>query len=864
MGESFPARLGRVDHARLEMAVEATSLGIWEWSIETGEVYWSERQREIFGLTLDHPASYEVWASRLYPDDSEWVQTQVKRLLNTKSGGRMHLQHRLLLPSGKVRWIETHGRMIYHDDRPIRLLGTATDITSRKESEEAHVQALASLEVTLDGADAVPWQYNTQTRELRWSQRVTRLLKLPSEARYPSLDDFLAHVHPEHQQQIIEIREKERLAASGTKFTVQVKLRRADGTWGWMERRSITGSEEPTGRWVYGVDLDISERKQAEERVRENEERLRSLTANMPSAMVYQVVVSASGKRQFSFVAENCIEINGISATEVLNNPAVLYEMMLPDYRQAFIEAEEAALQKGERFDYMVPMKKSRGEVRWYRISSAPRSGHNGDTLWDGIQVDITERINAESAQKQAVAEKEHLAAEREAVLGQLAEGVIVTNSAGEVTYVNKAAAAIHGAAKLRVPVEDYSSEYQLFTNEGEPYPSHLLPLARAVVNRETVSNEKWRIRRSDSTEVVAIGSASPVYRNDGSFLGAVLTLRDDTARHEAELALRQSEARFRGLFEQSPLLIHIFDPLGNSITVNPVLERAFRIKAEDLSRYNILTDPQLREGLTRELLEKAFAGEVIRSPPTRHDASVSIGQGNTRWVESTAYPVRDVHEQIREVVILSQDVTERVDAEQHVRLLMREVNHRSKNLLSVVQAIASQTAIKGDPKLFAETFSERLQGLAASHDLLVQNSWEEVDLKDLVLSQLSHFKSLVGHRIRIIGEPLSVNTSAAQTLGMALHELATNAGKYGSLSNTHGTVLIEWEVTSITGSDMLRMSWTENGGPPVQKPGREGFGTILIKYTAATSLQGTVELDYAETGIQWTLLAPTNHVIRK
>ena len=250
----------------------------------------------------------------------------------------------------------------------------------------------------------------------------------------------------------------------------------------------------------------------------------------------------------------------------------------------------------------------------------------------------------------------------------------------------------------------------------------------------------------------------------------------------------------------------------------------------------------------------------MVASAPSQHDAALSVGRGKARWIESTIYPVNDSNDHIREIVILSQDVTARVEADQHIHLLMREVNHRSKNLLAVVQAIASQSAIRGDPKSFAQTFGERLQGLAASHDLLVRNSWETVDLIELVLSQLSHFKSLVGHRIRISGGSLNVSSSAAQTIGMAIHELATNAGKYGSLSNSAGIVSIDWSV-SHSEEARFEMSWSEAGGPPVQQPTWRGFGTTLIDQMAARALHGEVKLEYAESGVRWTLLAPAGQV---
>ena len=613
--------------------------------------------------------------------------------------------------------------------------------------------------------------------------------------------------------------------------------------------------------------------------------------------------------------------------------------------------------------------------------------------------------------------------------------------------------------------------------------------------------------------------SRSPVHDARAAHgVGGVLTLITETTK--PMLAQRDSEARFRALFEQSPLMVHIFDTKGQTIAVNPALERNFGVPAEAMRSYNVLKDPQLKSGLARDLVERAFAGEVTHTPPLRHDASLSVGNGRSRWVEATAYPVKDKAGAIREVVILSQDVTARVEAEtalddtearfriareaaqlgvfdydfatgecvwdtrirelwgtapdevitdpvfmngihpddreavtlalalasepggpgdyaaeyrvihrgtgrtrwllatgrvffagetpvrlvgtvqdiserrtyedalrdseerlqiglaagqlghwswdaatdrldfspqcsaifglepgipltwrklqrllhpedapvaaravkeslaagkdytleyrvnrpdgtrvwvaargrpvygksglppgmigvvqditerkrseEKIRLLMAEVNHRSKNLLAVVQSIAHQTSAKGSPKSFARRFSERLQGLAASHDLLVGNAWQGVDLMELVVSQLAHFRDLVRQRIHFDGPPLQLRPAAAQALGMALHELATNAGKYGSLSSENGSVWIGWGLAAAPDGTRFRMTWREAGGPPVEIPVISGFGTKLIAHMTEIALQGKASLDYAPEGVTWSIDAPLSRITQQ
>jgi two-component sensor histidine kinase len=204
-----------------------------------------------------------------------------------------------------------------------------------------------------------------------------------------------------------------------------------------------------------------------------------------------------------------------------------------------------------------------------------------------------------------------------------------------------------------------------------------------------------------------------------------------------------------------------------------------------------------------------------------------------------------------------AQDITERKEREEKEHLLMREISHRAQNMLSVVQAIAHQTATR-NPEDFVERLSGRMRALSANHDLLVQSDWSGVDVEDLVRAQLSHFADLIGSRIFVGGPKLRMNPASAQASGLALHELATNAAKYGALSTDVGRVDISWR----TANDTFTMSWTELGGPPAAPPKRRGFGTVVMKAMAERSIGGKVELDYAPSGLTWRLTCPVANAL--
>lgn len=213
----------------------------------------------------------------------------------------------------------------------------------------------------------------------------------------------------------------------------------------------------------------------------------------------------------------------------------------------------------------------------------------------------------------------------------------------------------------------------------------------------------------------------------------------------------------------------------------------------------------------------------------------------------------------------LEQRVLERTEAhkraEEQVRLLMNEVNHRSKNILSVVMAVAQQT-VASSPSEFLLRFSNRIQALAVNHDLLVQSQWKCVDVSDLVRGQLAHFAELIGQRITIEGPPLRLAAVAAQSVGMVVHELSTNAVKHGALSVADGRVEISWQIDEDDTGENFAMSWIEKGGPPVAPPNHRGFGTTVITKMTELSLGGKVELRYASTGVLWRLSCPAENVL--
>ena len=215
-------------------------------------------------------------------------------------------------------------------------------------------------------------------------------------------------------------------------------------------------------------------------------------------------------------------------------------------------------------------------------------------------------------------------------------------------------------------------------------------------------------------------------------------------------------------------------------------------------------------------------------------------------------------------LVSIVTDVTERKAAEDHVQFLMYEISHRSKNLLTVIQSIARRTArTAGSMEEFESRFERRLQGLAASHDVLVSRNWHGAPLEELVRQQLLPFVEIQSSRFELVGPDIVVAADAAQAIGLAIHELATNAIKYGALSAPTGKVRISWMLDGNAGaSSQLSLNWIEQGGPPATPPSRKGFGHVVIVDMIERSLNGKVAVEFAVEGLKWSVSMPATNLV--
>jgi PAS domain S-box-containing protein len=311
-----------------------------------------------------------------------------------------------------------------------------------------------------------------------------------------------------------------------------------------------------------------------------------------------------------------------------------------------------------------------------------------------------------------------------------------------------------------------------------------------------------------------------------------------------------QARQRLISIIENSDDAIVSKDLSGIINSWNRGAQRLFGYAPHEIVGRSVLTliPPELQHE-EPDIIRRISAGQRIE-----HFETVRVRKNGERvHISLTVSPVKDAAGQIIGASKIARDITERKRAEQQRTLLINELNHRVKNTLATVQSLAMQTLRSTERSEDARAlFDSRLSALSRAHDLLTQENWEGASLAEVVERALSPFRT-PANRIRAQGSFVRLTPTQALALSIALHELATNAAKYGALSGDAGMVDVVWS----TGEGMLRLSWTETGGPLVTPPTRAGFGSRLIQRNLAAELGGSAVIDYRPQGVFAEINAP-------
>lgn len=420
------------------------------------------------------------------------------------------------------------------------------------------------------------------------------------------------------------------------------------------------------------------------------------------------------------------------------------------------------------------------------------------------------------------------------AILSKDLDGIVTSWNAAAEQLLGYTEAEMVGGSILRLYPEELRHE------EGA--------ILRRVREGQPVDVVYTKRLHKDGRQLDVGMTVSAIRDEAGVVIGATNALRDARPWLATEQRARDSEANFETLANSIPQLAWMAEPSGDRFWFNRRWYDYTGATPETMLGvgWHAVHHPDHVERVSTKFSEHMASGEEWEDTFPLRGAD-----GRYRWFLSRAEPIRNAAGEIVRWFGTNTDITDLREASERIRLLLLEVNHRSKNMLGVVMALGKGTMrLSGED--FLERFNQRLISLSANQDILVRRDWREVPLAELVEAQLGFVQGAPG-RVQADGPDASVTPKAAEVIGMALHELATNALKHGALSVEGGLVTLNWHMTQHNGAPGMVLRWAEIGGPLVEPPTRTGFGTTLIRDIPGRSLGDTV-LDYRPDGLVWEL----------
>jgi PAS domain S-box-containing protein len=455
-----------------------------------------------------------------------------------------------------------------------------------------------------------------------------------------------------------------------------------------------------------------------------------------------------------------------------------------------------------------------------------------------------------------------------EALLQALPLAVYTTDAAGRITFYNDAAAELWGV-RPQLGKSEFCGSWKLYWPDGTPLPHDECPMAMALKEKRPIRGMEAIAERPDGTRIPFIAYPTPLFDASGALIGAANTLVDITERHEAERKIRESEARYRGIaaiVESSEDAVLTKNLEGIITSWNHGATRLFGYTADEVIGKPVTTlMPEERRNEEPTILDRIRRGERIDHYETIRQRK----DGSTVEISLTVSPVKDPEGRIIGASKVARDITERRRAEQQQRLLLREMDHRIKNLFALAGGVVALSARSAtSPGELASAVRDRLMALAQAHALTLPVTSEggrrieqSTTLHVLIQTMLSPYEGRMdgqSARVTISGPDIRLAGGLVTTFALLLHEFATNATKYGALSTPTGHI----DIACSEGDGQFALTWQEHGGPRIEcRNDSEGFGTVLARATVRDQLRGEISRDWKPEGLTIRLSVPRDRI---
>ncbi|MGH6924502.1 MAG: PAS domain S-box protein [Propylenella sp.] len=579
-------------------------------------------------------------------------------------------------------------------------------------------------------------------------------------------------------------------------------------------------------------------RRKAEQELRESEARFRSMANTTPA-----IIWTADPAGGITFHNQRWLDYTGLARGE---NARDWTHVLHPDDYERCVEAWRRALEQGAEYEVEVRNRRHDGEFRWFLTRATPIRDADGHVVeWYGSTTDIHDRKLAEEAL--------HKSEERFIRFMQHLPGLAwIKDVEGRYIYANDAAARVFrtGRGQLNglTDEEIFPPEIAVQFTEND---RKALASGTGIHVVETLEHEDGVLHHSLVSKFPMPGSSGQATQIGGMAI-------DITDRQHAEKALRESEERLQLSLEAGRMGAWEWDMASGKVVWSPGLERIHGIEEGSFGG----TFEDFKRDVHPEDIESLVA-RIKEALETRRDYHVAYRivrpDGALRWLEAFGRFAVGGNGALK-LAGVCMDITDRKLAEVQRDLLVAELSHRVKNTLATVISIARRSFSNARSVEEASgAFSARIRALAQTHGRLAESNWSGVSLQTMLLDEFAPYRVEDGSNVGISGPPIVLSPRCALTIGMAVHELVTNAAKYGALSTPKGSVQVVWS-TDIADRE-LRILWSESGGPPVSLPEHSGFGRLLIERALASELRGVVRLDFDKGGLTCAIAIPLDEL---
>jgi PAS domain S-box-containing protein len=729
----------RKSEANLLHAQRVAHVGSWEFDVATAKITWSEELFRIFGRDPNQPEPTVIEQfKQIYAADRQFWRQQVNTLLAT--GKPCEFDFRIICPDGSLRYIEARSEAVKDEQgRVVRLFGTVLDITERKQTEAALRQSEQRYAIAVSAGHMGVWEWNLRTHEMYLDPFLKAMLGYQDDEINNHIEDWVLLVYPEDQP-IVQQAVEAYLTGRTATFEVEHRMIHKDGRILWILARGIV-IRDGKGRPIRlaGTDTDITERKQTEAALRESETRFQKLAANLPG-MIYQLLLQTDSTMSFTYVSPGCREIFGVEPEQVQKDAALVIDTVHVSDRLHLMEYINSSAQTLQPFQWQGRAILSSGQVKWLQSAFRPERRANGDVLWDGLLIDITDRRAMEEALRQSQGQLN-------SILNSLDDLVwSVSAETGEILYCSSNAEKIYGR-----PVSDFSANPNLWLAMVHPEDRDWVTHTSQKLFELGSQDIEYRILRADG-EMRWIRDRARLIRDEsGNPIRVDSIVTDTTKRKQAEAALQQQ-------LQRTLLLKRITEEIRSSLDIQQI----FRTASDQVGRVfqanrclirSYVAEPSPEIPLVAEYLEEGIKSIAhVRIPVIGNPHAQKLLLGDRAVASPNIYtepllaPVRSLCVQLQVKSMLSVRTSYKGEANGVVTVHQCDrFRQWTEDEIELVEAVAAQVGIAIAQARLLEHERYQRQELILKNTALEQAKREA----DIANQAKSDFLATMSHEIR-------------------------------------------------------------------------------------------------------------------